>query len=140
VAFLTSSGGYKHKQVLETWDKVTEWAANNKLVNSDYFGICYGNQLITQEEKCRYDAAITVSNGTFIAAPFKEETIPAGKYAMAYYRGPEDPDVKLHMALYSEWLPQSGFEPDDFPLMERYLNSSLDDGYVEMQILIKLKG
>jgi AraC family transcriptional regulator len=139
VAFLTSPRGYEQKEVMETWDKVCKWAEDNKLVNADYYGACYDNPLVTPADKCRYDAAITVNADTVIAAPFEEEVIPAGKYAMAYYRGPEDPDATLHMKIYREWLPQSGFEPDDFPLLERYLNDHREDGYVEMQVLIKLK-
>jgi AraC family transcriptional regulator len=43
------------------------------------------------------------------------------------------------MSLYSNWFPNSGFEPDGFPLMERYLNDVRKDGYVEMEAYIKLK-
>lgn len=139
VAVLTSPGGYEEQQVFETWDKLCNWGADNRLINADFFALCHDNPLVTPAMKCRYDAAITVRAETVIKAPFREDVIPAGKYAMAYYRGPEDPDAKLHMKLYREWLPQSGFEPDDYPLVERYLNDSREDGYVEVQIMIKLK-
>ena len=43
------------------------------------------------------------------------------------------------MALYSEWLPSSGFEPDHFPMMEHYLNDVRQDGFVKMEIFIKLR-
>lgn len=139
-AILTSPGGYEKRKIFETWDKLCKWGADNRLVNADFFGLCYDNPLVTPAAKCRYDAAITVRVDTVINAPFQEAIIPAGKYAIAYYRGPEDPEAKLHMNIYREWLPQSGFDPDDYPLLERYLNDSRDDGYVEMQVMIKLKG
>ncbi|MGH1404324.1 MAG: AraC family transcriptional regulator [Alphaproteobacteria bacterium] len=139
VCVLESAEGYDEKSIFETWDKLCEWAANNRLVGSDFFGVCYDDPNITPTKKCRYEAAVTVKEDTVIVHPFQESKMPSGKYAMAYYRGPEDPNGSLHTRIYREWFPQSGFEPDDFPLIERYLNDSREDGFVEMQILIKIK-
>ncbi len=139
VCVLESPEGYDEKSVFETWDKLCEWAANNRLVGADFYGACYDDPTVTPLKKCKYEAAITVKEDTVIALPFSESRLPAGKYAMAYYRGPDDPDAKLHTRIYKEWFPQSGFEPDDFPLIERYLNDSREDGFVEMQILVKIK-
>jgi len=36
-------------------------------------------------------------------------------------------------------LPDSGFEPDNFPLLENYLNNVRADGFLEMEIYVKLK-
>lgn len=140
VAILASERGYEEKAIYAAWNKLCEWGANNKLVGADFFGLCYDDPKITPLKKCRYEAALTVNADTVINAPFTEYVIPAGRYAMAYYRGPEDKDGTLHTRIYREWFPQSGFEPDDFPIVERYLNDSREDGFVEMQILIKIKG
>lgn len=139
VCYMTSSGGYDEAQIHQAWDKMLEWLENNKVVDANYYGLCYDNPVVTPQDKCRYDAVVSVPGDIVIAAPFKEGKIPAGKYAMAYYRGPADPDAKLHLKIYREWFPQSGFDPDDYPLLERYLNDEREDGFVEMQILIKLK-
>jgi hypothetical protein len=40
---------------------------------------------------------------------------------------------------YSNWLPDSGFEPDGFPMLEHYLNDVRNEDYVEMEIFVKLK-
>lgn len=139
VCVLESPAGYDETAVHQTWDKLCEWAANNRLVGSDFYGACYDDPNVTPLKKCKYEAAITVKKDTVINAPFTESNIPAGRYAMAYYRGAEDPDAALHTRIYKEWFPQSGFEPDDFPLIERYLNNAKEDGFVEMQIMIKIK-
>jgi len=47
--------------------------------------------------------------------------------------------INAQLSIYSDWLPESGFEPDNYPLMERYLNDAREDGYVEMEIFVKLK-
>lgn len=139
ISFLTSDKGYDTQTIYSMWDKLCGWAANNKLMNADAYGLCYDDPNITPTQKCRYEAALTVDEKTVIASPFKESVIPAGKYAMAYYRGPQDPEGKFHTRIYKEWFPQSGFEPDDFPLIERYLNDDREDDYCEMQIMIKIK-
>lgn len=139
VAVLQSPQGYDEKTVMQTWDKLSEWGANNRLIGADFFGACYDDPTVTPLKKCKYEAMLTVKPDTVIAAPFEEKIIPAGKYAMAYYRGPQDPDSKLHIGIYQNWFPTSGFEPDDYPLLERYLNDCCKDEYTEMQIMIKIK-
>jgi len=95
--------------------------------------------VITPIEKCRYEAAIVVRPDAVIVAPFFKTIIPAGRYAVAHYKGAPEETSGFHISLYSDWLPDSGFEPDDFPLMEHYLNDVREDGYVEMEVYIKLK-
>lgn len=53
--------------------------------------------------------------------------------------GNPEETLKAQLSVYSDWLPDSGFEPDDFPMLEHYLNDARVDGYVEMEIHVKLK-
>lgn len=49
--------------------------------------------------------------------------IPAGLYACHRLAGPYTRINAAFDALYARWLPASGYEPDDRPALERYLNS-----------------
>jgi AraC family transcriptional regulator len=49
--------------------------------------------------------------------------IPAGLYAVHCLAGPYTRINASVNALYAQWLPNSGYEPDDRPMLEHYLNS-----------------
>jgi AraC family transcriptional regulator len=49
--------------------------------------------------------------------------LPAGLYAKYCLVGPYTRIDSALMAIFSRWLPDSGYEPDDRPTLEHYLNS-----------------
>ena len=138
---LASPAGYESASLFKTWDKLIVWARNNGIEDEKQkrFAFCHDNPAITPIEKCRYEAVVVVSPDVRIVEPFFKVVIPSGKYAVAHYKGAPEGTSSFHMSLYSSWFPNSGFEPDDFPLMEHYLNDVRKDGYVEMEVHIKMK-
>ena len=138
---LASPAGYELTSIFKTWDNLIAWARNNGIEDEQQkrFAFCHDNPAVTPIKKCRYEAVILVSPDTRIGEPFFKVIIPPGKYAVAHYKGAPDETSKFHMSLYSNWFPKSGFEPGDFPLMEHYLNDVRKDGYVAMEVYIKLK-
>ena len=141
VGLLPSAGGYEQKAIFATWDKLITWAKGCGIEESQQqrFALCYDNPAVTPLDKCRYEATIVIEPEMVVNAPFSKSQIPEGRYAVLYYKGAPDETNKSHMYLYGEWLPQSGFEPDDFPMMEHYLNNVRQDGYLEMEVYVKLK-
>ena len=141
IAYLTAPGGYDLEAIFETWDKLAYWAQAQGIDNHENkrFAICHDNPMITPIEKCRYDASIEIDNRVDVNSPYSKSVIPSGKYAIAYYKGDGDKVSNFYMELYSNWLTNSGFEPDNFPPVAHYLNDSRQDGFVEMEVLIKLK-
>ena len=141
IAYLTAPNGYELDSIFETWDKIIRWAKSKGINGQENkrFAICHDNPMITPTLKCRYDAAIVVDDDIDVIPPYSTSIIPSGKYAVAYYKGEGDKVSNLYMELYSAWLPNSGFEPDDFPPVAHYLNDSREDGFIEMEVQIKLK-
>lgn len=144
VCKLASEGGYQEAAIYRAWDKLIQLAQLKGINAEDQlrFAHCYDNPTVTPIDKCRYDASIVMPNQTSdsnIEAPYKIGEIPAGKYAVLYYKGPAEEAIQKQLALYSQWFPQSGYEPDDYPMMEHYLNDVRADGYLEMEIYIKIK-
>jgi AraC family transcriptional regulator len=141
IAYLSSPNGYVLESVYSTWEKVLNWAENMDLdtgINKRY-AICHDNPSVTPENKCRYDAAIVVGSDIKVAAPYSQSMIPAGKYAVSYYKDVAEKINNFITELCAQWFPDSGFEPDNFPLMFQYLNDSREDDSVEMDIYIKVK-
>lgn len=144
VCKLASEGGYQEAAIYRAWDKLIHLAELNGIKADDQlrFAHCYDNPTVTPIDKCRYDASIVMPSqmsDSGVQAPYKIGEIPAGKYAVLYYKGPAEEAIQKQLALYSQWFPQSGYEPDDYPMMEHYLNDVRADGFLEMEIYIKIK-
>jgi len=141
LAYLTAPGGYNLNSIFETWDKIILWAELNLLKDhkNKRFAICHDNPMVTPEDKCRYDASIQINQNMEVIAPFSKTIMPAGDYGVAYYKGDGDKLSHFYMELYSNWLVNSGLEPDNYPPVAHYLNDSRQDGFVELEIWIKVK-
>lgn len=138
---LASPRGYEPEGIYAAWDKLITWAGNHGIKPEDQerFALAFDNPTVTPLDKCRYTASIVITEGVAVNAPFELAEIPSGKYAVLHYKGPVEETINAQLSIYSDWLPDSGFEPDNYPLMERYLNDAREDGYVEMEIFVKLK-
>ena len=138
---LASERGYESGAIYQAWDKLIDWATNNgiKQEGQERFAFAFDNPTITPVDRCRYSASVVVGEDVHIQLPFSQSEIPKGKYAVLYFKGSSEETIKAQLSIYSDWLPDSGFEPDNFPMLERYLNDARVDGYVEMEIHVKLK-
>jgi len=141
VAYLTAPKGYDLEAIFETWDKLSSWATSSGVQEHERkrYAICHDNPMVTPTDKCRYDASVEIDSSINVLAPFSTKIIPSGKYGVAHYKGDGDKVSNFYMELYSNWLPSSGFEPDNYPPIAHYLNDSRQDGFVEMEVYIKLK-
>ena len=69
----------------------------------------------------RSAAGTVVDPGTTIPHDLVERTVPAGRYAIMHYVGPYSSMHAAYLWLYGQWLPSSGEEPRDHPIVEEYL-------------------
>lgn len=141
IAYLSSPRGYELASIYDTWDRLNQWAAGQG-ISDDWqirFARCHDNPAITPEDKCRYDAAVVISPSLQPSEPYKLATIPAGKYAVAYYKGVGEKINNFMSEICDRWLCSSGYEPDDYPPLFNYLNVSKESSLVEMNVYIKLK-
>ena len=82
---------------------------------------------------------MVIAPATKVTPPFSQSVIPGGKYAVAYFKDGAEKISNFMTELCSQWLVNSGYEPDDYPPIFNYLNDSREDDFVEMDIYIKLK-
>jgi len=138
---LVSKGGYEPESLFETWETLSHWAERQGIPEKLQYRLawCYDNPALTPINKCRYDASIEIDNKVQVNEPFDVIDLPEGKYAVIYVKGSPDDITHAQRYLFSCWLPDSGFEPDNLPLLERYLNDVRVDNFLESEIMIKLK-
>lgn len=87
---------------------------------SDWLGVSSGNP--DHPGEFSYHAAMALSEPGLDEGPDLERLdIPAGLYAVHCLAGPSTRINAAVHALYARWLPASGYEPDDRPILEHYL-------------------
>ncbi|EIJ44641.1 hypothetical protein GWL_40800 [Herbaspirillum sp. GW103] len=84
------------------------------------YGICYGDP--DQGDSFRYFAAVERLENDPLEEVLERIELPGGTYACHTVMGPYTQINASIAALYTLWLPYSGYEPDDRPLIECYRN------------------
>lgn len=90
---------------------------------SEWLGASYGDPNDTTSGFRYYAAAVFPQPGPAADAAIEVLDIPAGRYARHRLVGPYARINAAVTALHARWLPASGYEPDDRPTLEHYLNS-----------------
>jgi AraC family transcriptional regulator len=94
------------------------------------------------EAELRSNAAVIVEPGFMAEPPVRLIDLRPGLYAVLKYKGPYVAMKPAYEWLFGRWLPQSGYEPEDAPCFEQYLNSPRDTLPSELltDICLPLKG
>ena len=83
--------------------------------------VAYGASLSFSEEKgCEYMAAVEVRSFDDLPKEFQTATIPAGTYAVFHQPGHITLMRPTIHAIWSKWLPASGYTAEEAPLVEFY--------------------
>lgn len=130
VAYIRTVGGYGKPDIIgPAFHRVIKWAKTRDLTTAEtlVIGIGLDHPNVTPIEKCRYDACVTVPEGTTSEGEIGVYDIPEGKYAIYRITGDyknigEDVGPAWN-AMYGGWLPDSGYQPDDRPCFEIYLET-----------------
>ncbi len=124
VVFVQVIGYYSSNKPTEAWQKLWAYIEKNKLSGPEmeYYGIIHDDTEITEAEKCRYDACITIDTDLKPEGQIGVKKIQGGKYAVFTYKGPYKNLNEIYNEIYGEWFPKSGVELAETPLLEKYLN------------------
>jgi len=127
VAYIRHIGPYQGDQELfgRLFNKLMAWAGPRGLLRfpeTKVMTIYHDNPDITEESRLRTDACITVPQDTQVEGEIGKANIAAGKYAVAHFEITPDQYQDAWNAVYGGWLPESGYQPEDGPCYELYLN------------------
>jgi len=125
VAYVRHIGPYKaNPDVFQNlFNRLMMWAGPRGLMSQpDLKVMCiyYDDPEITEDSKLRVDACISVPKNTKVDGEVGKTTIPAGNYAIGHFELGTDEYQNAWNAIYSGWLPESGYQPADGPCYELY--------------------
>lgn len=129
VAYIRYIGSYKGNSDLfaNLFTKLFNWAGPRNLIQfpeTKVISIYHDNPEITDEDKLRTSICLSVPEETKVNGEVGKMKVAGTDYAIVSFElgGPEDYQ-KAWNYVFSEWLPTSGFQPDNYPSFELYLNN-----------------
>lgn len=125
VVYVRSIGAYGGEEMGKAWAKLFEFIKQKKLFGfgMESIGISNDNPEITEFEKCRYDACVSIKKKVVPEGEIGVQEIPGGKYAIFRYQGPYSNLGHVYNYIYRNWLPASNYKLRDAPSFDKYLNN-----------------
>ena len=128
VAYVRHIGPYKGDSELfdRLFSKLMKWAGPRDLLHfpeTKVLAVYHDDPKITDEDKLRMSACITIPEDTPVEGEVGKMAIPGGKFAVARFEltGSEEYEEAWNM-VFGGWLPESGYQPDDRLCYEFYQN------------------
>lgn len=127
VAYVRHIGPYEGNSMLfrDLFNKLMRWAGPRGLLRfpeTKTLVVYHDSPEITDEDKLRISACITVPENTAVEGEVGKMAIPGGKYALARFELGADEFQEAWDHVCGTWLPDSGYQPDDRPCYELYYN------------------
>ncbi|QDH70578.1 AraC family transcriptional regulator [Marilutibacter alkalisoli] len=122
VAALRHQGDYL--EIGTAFEKLFAWAAGRGLdpARQRSFGIYYDDPESKPAADLVSDACIEIQPGMELDGGPRHITIAGGRHAVFIHTGPYAELERAYRWLFGEWLPASGEEAADAPVVEEYLN------------------
>lgn len=127
VYYVRKTGTYQ-KSACEAYAELGAFAKKNKLEHPmnnpkvKMYGICHDDPCVTPEDKCRFDAALTLTKEVPLEGNVNIQTVTGGKYAVFMHKGSYKDIGPVYHAICGEWIPSNNYKTRDLPMFEVYLN------------------
>jgi AraC family transcriptional regulator len=142
VAYLAHLEGYTDA-IGGLFEKLCRWAGPRGYFNNEtkVIGIGFDNPNVTPIEKCRYYACISVPESVQPEKEFGVLTLEGGNYVVADFVGKNEQINVAYESVVGKILPEIGYQPDDKPSFEIYLNNPNEDKdrLFKMKICVPVK-
>lgn len=127
------------------WDRFVPAMNNipNRINPTVSYGVEFYHSDFLKTRSWNYMAAVEVSSLDDIPISMVGKVIPARRYAVFTHRGTPDGLPHLFQAIYSEWMPTSGYAPDghfDLELYDERFRGDTADSEVDICIPVTAVG
>ena len=124
VIFVHGIGTYKDVAGV-CWEKVCGFAKKNRLFgfSTEFIGISYDDPNVTEPDRCRYEACLTVSKEVKPEGEIGFKIIPGGRHLVIKYKGPYEGFHEVYDYIFGKYIHENNLELKEEPCFENYLNS-----------------
>jgi len=103
-----------------------KWAGPRGLLRfpeTKVLAVYHDDPEITQEDKLRINACVTIPEDTPVEGEVGKMAIPGGKFAVARFEITSEEFEEAWNMVIGGWMPESGYQPDDRLCYEIYHNN-----------------
>jgi AraC family transcriptional regulator len=126
VAYIRHTGPYAgNAQLFERlFGQLTAWAGPRGLLRPEaqFLTLYHDSPEITAAPKLRISICLTIPEGTPVGGEIGKMAVHAGKYAVGRFELKPDEYQGAWNYMACVWMPDSGYQFDDFPCLEIYRN------------------
>ena len=118
VAYVRHTGPYQGNPEVfkDLFERLCTWAGARGLMGRpglNLLAVYHDDPAVTDEAKRRVSACLPVPEGTAVDGEVGKMSIAGGKFAVGRFElGPQEYEQAWKL-IFGQWLPQSGFQPDD---------------------------
>jgi len=136
VAYARHVGPYS--QINEAFVRLYRWAGPRSLVveKTLHLATYHDDPDVTPTDKLRSSACISIADGTMVDGDIGLMSIPGGTFAVGHFEIAVEQFGDAWNALMGDWLPSSGYQPDDRMCYEVYLNDH--DKHPEKKFIVDI--
>jgi AraC family transcriptional regulator len=143
VAYIRVLDPYRKGVAQAACERLLAWAERDTtrgLADSQWLGYMWDEPEIVALAKCRYDVALVVDdvNDFKPAGEIGRFEFPPMRVAEVIVRGDLVLEARAIDWLYTTWLPQSGYVPDDQPAFEAWIGKPFAHGNEHFEIAVQL--
>lgn len=131
---------YREGVVVEAAARLVAWAEAEGLADGRWYGYMWDDPEVVALPACRYDVAVELPSRPRLAPPADVGVyeFPAMTVAEISMDGGIDLEMRLLEWLYREWLPTSGYLPDDQPCFEAWAGRPFAHGVERFELAVQL--
>lgn len=145
VIYIRHTGSYKGDAVLfqRLFNRLGKWADKRGLIHpyeTKWLTLFHNKLDLVDDKKIRISICMTVSQNVVTDGEIGSMEIPGGKYAIGHFKLNKDQYQAAWEAMSAQWLPESGYQPDDRMCFEFYpgeISNSDETNAVDIYIPVK---
>jgi AraC family transcriptional regulator len=143
LAYIRYIGAYQGNEGLfgDLWGKLCGWAGPRGLLGlpeTEFIVVYHDDPNITEPDKLRMSVSVTVPPDTKVDGEVGKMELDGGRYMVALFEVNATEFSAAWEWVYGSWLPASGYQPDDGPCFERYVEEPAN-GMFKVEICVPVK-
>ncbi|OGD71785.1 MAG: hypothetical protein A2Y64_07370 [Candidatus Coatesbacteria bacterium RBG_13_66_14] len=122
IAYAHSPQGYRQEGINVAWQKLMPfyWKHRPTKVAEACLGLSWDDPKVVEVDRCRYEAAMAVDEGTKPEGEVGVRRLTGGTFAVYRHVGPYSGLSETYDRLIKNWLAGSGYQMRDEPCLEFY--------------------
>ncbi len=142
VAYVRRTGNFQERPEIfgEAFGTLMAWAGPRGLMqNAELMCLFHDDPQVTNVEQMRFSSCLTLREPAMVEGEVGKMEIAGGPYACGHFVITHDQSQAAWEYMFGEWLPASGYEPENIPCFQLYPCLSEGSGPQSVMICIPVR-